>query len=470
MAQEHSPEPVHPTEGPATSELLLRGFFDGLRQQSQFVRDLNLRTNKLLAERFSPFSYLDVMEPKLSSITADLLQPDGSHGQGDVFLRAFLLAIGVPDRGAPVRIRVEQPTRFIESVQRRVDIKLCWNDFIVGIENKPWALDQLDQLEDYVNDLDRESKGRFLCVYLSGDGTPPDSSSISPERRVALEQKRQLKILSYPKIMCGWLDDCILKCQADKVRWFLRDFREYLLRQFPRSALEGRTMNVSDDVIVAYALLNKHNLELASAVGARFSRIKSAVISKFAEALEEELSREPNVVVSDDASSLLFPIDVDRHGDPPLIVKNIPPSDQVRFILDHVDRYIASAKCSWCDIGVLFAAQYHNFVTDFCQAFTSRFGADKLYWVTENRNAKTALDISSECVKLSTIESAKGLEFQVVFLVAMEMLPRNGRDETSERRLAYVGMTRAQDALFVLGNENKGFFAEIVQISGRPRG
>jgi superfamily I DNA/RNA helicase len=58
----------------------------------------------------------------------------------------------------------------------------------------------------------------------------------------------------------------------------------------------------------------------------------------------------------------------------------------------------------------------------------------------------------------------------VVFLVAMEMLPRNGRDETSERRLAYVGMTRAQDALFVLGNENKGFFAEIVQISGRPRG
>lgn len=297
MAQEHSPQPVHPIVGSAISELLLRGFFDGLRQQSQFVRELNLRTNKLLAEQFSPFSYLDVLEPKLSAITADLLQPDGSHGQGDIFLRAFLLAIGVPDRGAPVRIRVEQPTRFIESVQRRVDIKLCWNDFLVGIENKPWALDQLDQLEDYVNDLDRESKGRFLCVYLSGDGTPPDRSSISPERRVALERKSQLKVLSYPKVMCGWLDDCIRECQADKVRWFLRDFREYLLRQFPRSALEGRTMNVSDDVIVAYALLNRDNLELASAVGARFSRIRSAVISKFAEALEEELGREPNVVV-----------------------------------------------------------------------------------------------------------------------------------------------------------------------------
>jgi PD-(D/E)XK nuclease superfamily protein len=158
----------------------LCSFFDGLHQQNQFARELNQRTNRFLAEKFSPLSYIDVAEPKLSWITADLLQPDGSHGQGEVFLRAFLRALGIANRRAPAQIRVEQPTRFIESIQRRVDIKLCWSDFIVGIENKPWALDQLNQLEDYVNDLDRESKGRFLCVYLSGDGLPPDKSSISP--------------------------------------------------------------------------------------------------------------------------------------------------------------------------------------------------------------------------------------------------------------------------------------------------
>jgi hypothetical protein len=279
------------------SEPLLRSFCDGLRQQSEFAREVNQRTNKFLAEKFSPFIYLDIAEPKLSSITADLLQPDGSHGQGDAFLRAFLRVIGIADRGAPVQIRVEQPTRFIESIQRRVDIKLCWSDFIVGIENKPWALDQVNQLEDYINDLDRESKGRFLCVYLSGDGSPPDKSSISPERTLLLERERQLKVLSYPKIMCAWLDDCVRECQADKVRWFLRDFREYLLRQFPQCDLECRTMNASDDVIVTYALLNKQNLELASAVGARFLRIKAAVIGKFAGALENELALQPNVVV-----------------------------------------------------------------------------------------------------------------------------------------------------------------------------
>jgi hypothetical protein len=279
------------------SEPALCSFLDALHQQMGFARELTQRTNKYLAEKFSPFSYLDAAEPKLSSITADLLQPDGTHGQGDVFLRAFLRALGIADRDAPVQIRTEQPTRFIESVQRRVDIKLCWGDFIVGIENKPWALDQLNQLEDYVNDLDGESKGHFLCVYLSRDGLPPEESSISSERRMLLERRDQLKILSYPKIMCAWLDECIRECEADKVRWFLRDFREYLLRQFPVSDLEGRNMDISDDVIVAYALQNKHNLELASAVGARFSRIKSAVIGKFAEALQNELVREPNVLV-----------------------------------------------------------------------------------------------------------------------------------------------------------------------------
>jgi len=61
------------------------------------------------------------------------------------------------------------------------------------------------------------------------------------------------------------------------------------------------------------------------------------------------------------------------------------------------------------------------------------------------------------------------MEFRVVFLAGLEMLPRKERDEGSERSLAYVGLTRAQDALYVLGNENKGYFAEIVEISQRKR-
>jgi DNA helicase-2/ATP-dependent DNA helicase PcrA len=79
-----------------------------------------------------------------------------------------------------------------------------------------------------------------------------------------------------------------------------------------------------------------------------------------------------------------------------------------------------------------------------------------------------------------TLHAAKGLEFPIVFLVAMEegVFPhvRSQRDEEEleeERRLCYVGMTRARERLYltyarerrvfgsVQNNEPSRFIAEI---------
>jgi DNA helicase-2/ATP-dependent DNA helicase PcrA len=72
---------------------------------------------------------------------------------------------------------------------------------------------------------------------------------------------------------------------------------------------------------------------------------------------------------------------------------------------------------------------------------------------------KSSLDTTSESdekVRLMTIHNGKGLEFDVVFVVGMEedLFPHiNSKDSDEEieeeRRLAYVGMTRARERLFL---------------------
>ena len=71
-------------------------------------------------------------------------------------------------------------------------------------------------------------------------------------------------------------------------------------------------------------------------------------------------------------------------------------------------------------------------------------------------------DAQTDCVSLMTLHAAKGLEFPVVFIVGMEenlfphqmsVAERNGLEE--ERRLCYVGMTRAMKKLFLSRAENR---------------
>ncbi|MDC9726200.1 MAG: DNA helicase II [Gammaproteobacteria bacterium] len=72
-----------------------------------------------------------------------------------------------------------------------------------------------------------------------------------------------------------------------------------------------------------------------------------------------------------------------------------------------------------------------------------------------------------DCVQLMTLHSAKGLEFPVVFMVGMEegLFPgQKSSDDPSrlaeERRLCYVGMTRARTTLYLLHTELRFLYGQ----------
>jgi DNA helicase-2/ATP-dependent DNA helicase PcrA len=97
---------------------------------------------------------------------------------------------------------------------------------------------------------------------------------------------------------------------------------------------------------------------------------------------------------------------------------------------------------------------------DLLMPLAHRIGEDMTRFLQEIATGAEvdALDPRAEAVNLLTLHAAKGLEFPVVFLVGCEdgLLPlrwpgsKPTDDETAEeRRLFFVGLTRAQDRLYV---------------------
>nr|MBC8457442.1 ATP-dependent helicase [Deltaproteobacteria bacterium] len=82
---------------------------------------------------------------------------------------------------------------------------------------------------------------------------------------------------------------------------------------------------------------------------------------------------------------------------------------------------------------------------------------------------------STEQVALMTIHAAKGLEFSYIFIIGCEdgLLPytlftKGGSDIEEERRLLYVGMTRAKRALFLSHAKRRNLYGNWISLPISP--
>ena len=218
--------------------------------------------NKYLASDFNLIEIMGPDENKLSDIIALLIDPNGAHGQGKVFLEKFLKEILKQIKkqtsnpqlqdintllSCKISVSRESFTTQIENQNRRIDLTVEFknpkNDkevvFVVGIENKPWAGEQENQLEDYREHLDKISGNDYLLIYLSG--LKREAESIKPETKEKLKQKGKFLETNYYKLLIPWLKECIKECEADKVRWFLKDFVNWIENNFKEEVEdEGR--------------------------------------------------------------------------------------------------------------------------------------------------------------------------------------------------------------------------------------
>ncbi|MCA9406850.1 MAG: ATP-dependent helicase, partial [Candidatus Omnitrophica bacterium] len=95
-------------------------------------------------------------------------------------------------------------------------------------------------------------------------------------------------------------------------------------------------------------------------------------------------------------------------------------------------------------------------------------------WQGQYSKADEGAVVDSEKVSLMTLHASKGLEFPVVFIVGCEnrLLPLNVggmmSDIEEERRLFYVGMTRAKERLYIIRAKQRILYGQKAQHDPSP--
>ncbi len=232
------------------TESILESFFHGMHYYLDVSREARQALASAVAASFSVFDYLQPDENLLSRLISDLLDPKGNHGQGSAFLVCFLqrlIAVNCtipPDwltRVDKATVVNEASTSFLSNNARRIDIRIELPPrFGIGVENKPWAAEQIAQLSDYRVELDRRYQGQFVLVFLCQQGRTPES--IPDGEWMDLRRSGRGAILGYSDDFLTWLLDCHRRSQADKIRHFLNDFARYV-----QSNLGGASVGEDQD-------------------------------------------------------------------------------------------------------------------------------------------------------------------------------------------------------------------------------
>ena len=209
-------------------------------------------------ERFNMFEMLGVAHYEVthSKIIAGFLNPQGSHGQGDLFLRLFLQTIENKDEIYADASNAKVYTEYGKGVDGRLDIFIEIGSHSIIIENKVYAGDQPEQLKRY-NDFAKEKygEGSYMIYYLTLYGhEASEDSVIDPKTGECVNYN----CISYSKDINNWLQLCIQESATmPLVRETLVQFLNHIKQ------LTNQDMDRLSDQEWKYLLSNKDNFKMA---------------------------------------------------------------------------------------------------------------------------------------------------------------------------------------------------------------
>ncbi len=222
----------------------LKNFFDKAKIEYKTYKQVKREIDRYLSTDFNFIKILSPDENKISDLIKILLEPNGIHGQGMKFLELFIKTLSsnigknFNHNLSAAKITREKSTDLLEKQNRRIDLFIDLREFIVAIENKPWAGEQEDQMGDYFEYLQKLIENKhindFLLIYLHGTGEKPTSI----KKEIVENNKDRLLFTSYQNLLKPWLEECYKECESQKVRFFIKDFIDWINENFKENKEE----------------------------------------------------------------------------------------------------------------------------------------------------------------------------------------------------------------------------------------
>ncbi|WP_078410106.1 3'-5' exonuclease [Priestia abyssalis] len=176
----------------------------------------------------------------------------------------------------------------------------------------------------------------------------------------------------------------------------------------------------------------------------------TAQIVKFAWDFYQSHSALKNKVVTrEHEGEIIAPQSTRRKGPDPAIVKTDSFFKEAKIIAKQIKKLNEQRNVPLSEILILYRVK-KTFKMSYIDVLKRALEDEQInyYWLTENTESKRSFEKEEDSVKISTIDSSKGLDFQAVFIVNVDNMPfALEEDKEREVSLLYIGMTRAKEYL-----------------------
>ena len=249
-----------------------------------------------------------------SNFIASLLDPNGDHYKGDLFLKLFLETCGIDDFG----IDTSMATVFKEF--KHIDIYISDGKKHIILENKVYAKDQPTQIARYIDAIKKEGAEDedIYVLYLHPDGKLPDNQSFGDYHTRLLGENPSIKfkVIRYGNEILEWIDKC--KNEVSNItdlNVFLSQYKDVI------EMIYNRYKRIDELETANLVEIFKENYTAVSEIANNYQETRKKIIDEFFKNVKENLEK-------DEAIKGTYSIELNSVAYRPVVIKNTISQDE----------------------------------------------------------------------------------------------------------------------------------------------